>query len=293
MPSSALIVCYKLKAREKEDLFMKIKVFLDTNVLLTGFAAFKMGQTLPAYLVDPDAERYTFEKCIYEVYMAFRGVGGKKPDEGRGDWASRYSNAKTDPSPVGKLISQIHDGDKDLAFFWINQILEAEYAVDWDGEKIEEFVGSEARSVAHAHLDRLHQLAREREKFAHLCDKFGTFLDEHAVQVLSYCTVFDLNRRYSISEKLFSVHPGELNSFVKDTVLPSEDFEIVFAALSLPADVFVTDDLRLTTCAMSLGLNFPLSPNAFCTGKEYPAKIEEERQRRQAPVNEEPNADSC
>jgi len=232
-------------------------------------------------------------KCIYEVYMAFRGIGGKKPDEGRGDWAQKHLNAEADPAPVGKLISQIHDGDKDLAFFWINQILEAEYAVNWDGERIEEFVHPEERSVAYAHLDQLQQLTRERERFVHLCDEFGIFLDEHAVQVLPYCTVFDLDRRYSISKKSFlSIHPGELDSFVKDTALPSEDLEIVFAALSLPADVFVTDDTRLTTCAMSLGLNFPLSPNAFCTGKEYPAKIEEERQRRQGQANEESDADS-
>ena len=37
---------------------MRIKVFLDTNVLLKGFAAFQRDQTLPAYLVDPNAERY-------------------------------------------------------------------------------------------------------------------------------------------------------------------------------------------------------------------------------------------
>jgi hypothetical protein len=286
-------MCHKIEAEEKEDLFMKIKVFLDTNILLKGFAAFKQGQILPAYLIDPNAERYTFEKCIYEAYMAFRGIGGKKPDEGRGDWAQKHLNTKTDPSPVGKLISQIHDGDKDLAFFWINQILEAKYAVNWDRERIDEFVSSQKRPVAYAHLNRLQQLACEREKFAHLCDEFGAFLDEHAIQVLSYCTVFDFDRHYSISRKLFSIHAGALDSFVRDTVLPSEDLEIVFAALSLPADVFVTDDTRLTTCAMSLGLNFPLSPNAFCTGKEYPTKIEEERQKRLELINEEPDTDSC
>jgi hypothetical protein len=272
---------------------MKMKVFLDTTVLLKGFAAFKKGQTLPASLVDPSAERYTFEKCIYEVYMAFRGIGGKKPDEGRKDWAERHLRAEADPSPVGKLISQMHDGDKDLAFFWINQILEAEYAVDWSGESIEEFVRPEERSGAYAHLAQIRQLAHERGKFVHLCNEFHTFLDKCFIQTLTYGTVFDVQRHKPIRGQLFlSVHPGELDGFVRDTAFPSEDFEIVFAALSLPADLFVTDDTRLITCAMSLGLNFPLGPNAFCTGKDYSVKIEEERQRRQTPTNEGSDADS-
>ena len=272
---------------------MKIKVFLDTNVLLKGFAAFKRGQILPIYLVDPNAERYTFEKCIYEVYMAFRGIGGKKPDEGRGDWAQKHLNTEADPSPIGKLISQIHDGDKDLTFFWINQILEAGYAVDWDGERIEKFVRPEERSAAYTHLARLQQLTHERARFVHLCDEFYSFLDQNSVQILTYGTVFDVERSRSISgEPFLPVHAGALDSFVRDTALPSEDFEIVFAAMSLPVDLFVTDDARLITCAMSLGLNFSLSPNAFCTGKEYSAKIEEERQKRQVQVNEESDTDS-
>ncbi len=291
-------MCYKLKAGEKVDLFTKIKVFLDTNVLLKGFAAFKMGQTLPAYLVDPDAERYTFEKCIYEAYMAFRGIGGKKPDEGRGDWASRYLNAKTDPSPVGKLINQIHDGDKDLAFFWTNQILEAEWSIsEW--ERIlgifaeEEKTGAKYTEIVD-HVTSLRQLSLERRNFENLCDTFHSFLRECSIHILPYCTIFDIKRVQYIDGDLgIPVNASNLDGFVRDTVLPSEDFEVVFAALSLPADVFVTDDTRLTTCAMSLGLNFPLSPNAFCTGRDYPAKIEEERCRRQQPINEKPNADSC
>src|SRR6266699_13458 len=97
------------------------KVFLDTNVLLKGFAASRSKKTLPAYITDPSTRRYTFEKCVFEAYMAFRGIGGRKPDEGRGDWAQRNLRAESDPTPINTLAGQIHGGDNELAFLWINQ----------------------------------------------------------------------------------------------------------------------------------------------------------------------------
>ncbi len=258
---------------------MKAKVFLDTNVLLKGFAALKRDQPLPKYIIATTVERYTFEKCIYEAYMAFRGVGGRKPDEGRGDWAERYLRAETDPSPIGKLTRQIHNGDKTFAFFWINQILEAGVGIDHYEQLVGQFVRPEERETAYADVKRLRQLALDRGRFEHLCDEFRSFLDEYAVKVLPYYKVFDLKRVDCISEgSSISVNAATLDGFARDTVLSSEDFEIVFAALSLPADLFVTDDMRLITCAMSLGLNFPLGPSSFCTGEEYSAKMEYKRQ---------------
>jgi hypothetical protein len=262
-------------------LFTKVKVFLDTNVLLKGFAAFKKGQTLPAYLVDPNAKRYTFEKCIYEAYMAFRGVGGKKPDEGRGDWAQRYLRDVSDPSPVGKLMSQIHGDSKALAFFWTNQILEAEWSIgEWEGI-LENFpeekkAGAEYTEIAN-HVTSLRQLSLERRNFENLCDTFRSFLREHSIHLLPYYTIFDIKRvRYIDGDLGIPVNASNLDSFVRDTILPSEDFEVVLAAVSLPADLFVTDDIRLITCATSLGLNFRLSPNSFCTSDEYSAKMEQD-----------------
>lgn len=253
---------------------MQVKVFLDTNVLLKGFGASRSQQVLPAYLTDSSAERYTFEKCVFEVYRLFRGVVGKKPSEGRGRWAEKNLKAKNDPSPIGKLISQVRSGDsavdKKYARFSINQILEAGYGIDERERLVEEYVHPEDRDAAHAEIAKQRQRVVEREKFDHLCNDFGTFLEKHAITVLSYASAFDVTRPVAFA----SVHPAMLDGFVRDTLIPNEDFEIVFAALSLPADVFVTDDADLITCSWSLGLNFPLGPDSFCKGDDYLATLQ-------------------
>ncbi len=110
----------------------------------------------------------------------------------------------------------------------------------------------------------------------HLCDDFGTFLEKHAITVLSYGSAFNVTRSIAFA----SVHPAMLDSFVRDTLIPNEDFEIVFAALSLPVDVFVTDDLDLITCSWSLGLNFPLTRDSFCKGDDYLATLEKIKIRK-------------
>jgi hypothetical protein len=248
---------------------MPLKVFLDTNILLKGFGAFRSQQALSAYFTVSSVERYTFEKCVFEVYRLFRGVVGKKPSEGRGRWAEQNLKAKTDPSPIGKLLSQVRSGDSDVdrgfARFWINQILEAGDELDERERIIEEHVRPEDRDATRAEIVKQRQLMDEKQKFSRLCNGFGDFLEKYAITVSSYASVFDATR----SMEFASVHPAMLDSFVRDTLIPNEDFEIVFAALSLPTDVFVTDDADLITASWSLGLNFPLSRDSFCKGDDY------------------------
>ncbi len=245
-----------------------IRVFLDTNVLLKAFAAFRRGQPLPAFLSDPQAVRYTFEKCVFEAYLAFRGVGGKKPDEGRGNWAQSHLDKNTESRPVSDLASKYHDGDSKLAFFWVNHI----DSVRWGGlddydTLIDRLLLPSELDDAKADLDDLHQLAAQRHLFDVLCEQFAQMIDAADVFVLPYVDVFGDTDFEGASIGL--VHPRTLDSLVRDTAIPSEDFEIVFAALRVGADVFVTDDRRLITCAHSLGLNFPLCGSSFVEGSEY------------------------
>ncbi len=264
---------------------MPLHVFLDTSVLLKGFAAYRGHYSPRPYLNDTQAKRYTFEKCIYEAFMAFRGIGGKKPDEGRQDWAARNLKSDTDPLPVGKLISQEHKGDKDRAYYWLNQILEAGVNVDefeWrimqsysctcttiDDNNSRDETNSCDYHKALAELEGLRKLMSERSKFEKLCDEFHNFLSAYAIREIPYCEVFDIER--SITRQ---VSPAYLEGFVKDTALPSEDFEIVYAAMTIPADILVTDDERLINCAWSLGLNYPLDASHFCKSNEYELKVE-------------------
>lgn len=252
---------------------MQLKVFLDTTVLLKGFAALRSEQKLPFYLRDSSAERYTFEKCIFESYMAFRGVGGKKPDEGRGRWAEVNLKAKTDPSPIHKLSSKLHGGSSRMAFYWVNQILEAGGRVDNLESYITKYVEPEKQGQAIADVEALRELVSERGKFERLCWDFLDFLKQCDVKVLPYIHVFDMAKSQECM-----VNACCLDSFVRDTALPSEDFEIVYAALCIDADIFVTDDNRLITCASSLGLNYPLGESQFCKSVDYKNKAQEIRE---------------
>jgi hypothetical protein len=174
---------------------LPLKVFLDTNVLLKGFAAFQNAQPLPRYLLDASAERYTFEKCVFEAYMAFRGVGGNKPDEGRGQWAERHLRAVTDPASVGKLASQVHHGDTPTAFYWLNQILEAGCGVDEFERRIGAIGQPEYQEHAWAEAAALRHLVAERDKFDALCWQFNDFLEYNGVRRLSYGSIFAFDRR--------------------------------------------------------------------------------------------------
>lgn len=252
------------------------KVFIDTNVLLKGFVAYRSKARLPDCFVDLDTLRYTFEKCIFEGYMAFRGVGGKKPDEGRGDWARRFLILENDPLPLERIINRYHDGDKESAHFWINQILEAQTGIDFWQQLLTNEVEPNKREEIIQIIEGLSGLASERTRFDELCWEFSDFLKVHDMNILTYASVFSIKDYYAQPD-FGNSGPDTLDGFVRDTVFPSEDFEIIYAALRIKADIFVTDDSRLRTCARSLGLNFQLSPAAFCSSEYYHQTVTEWR----------------
>lgn len=98
------------------------RVFLATSVLLKAFSATRKQAPLPAFLTDADAERLTFEKSVYEAYLAFRGIGGKKPDEGRGRWAERNLDPAVDPLSLSRRANRFHGQDVAVAHLWVNLI---------------------------------------------------------------------------------------------------------------------------------------------------------------------------
>lgn len=88
----------------------QLVVFVDTAALLPAFASHLNGSAapLPAFLADAGVTRVTFEKCVFEAYMALRGVGGKKPDEGRNDWAQRHLREGHKDVTLDSLVSRLH-----------------------------------------------------------------------------------------------------------------------------------------------------------------------------------------
>lgn len=252
----------------------ELRVFLDTNVLLKAFLnyrKFKKGtidfSDIQLFANDKETLKFTFEKCLYECFLAFRGIGGKKPDEGRGDWADRFLNSLNDPKTVSKLISQFHGDSKGLAFFWLNHIESLRYYefgkhACWikDNEK-EKYLEEQAKQK---------ELLLQRDLFLNLCDDFYDMIDFFEIKILSYMEIFGNHTR---NDLLISFNfPSMLSTFVQNTAIPSEDFEIIYSAERIGADIFVTDDKKLITCSKSLGLNSFLSPSAFCESHEYEEK---------------------
>jgi len=234
----------------------KFTVFLDTSVLLQAFIGYRQNHELPLFMNDEETRRFTFEKCIYEAYMAFRGIGGKKPSEGRGDWANRFLKSETDPQSLDKLASKFHGDSMEYAFFWANNIL----------------------SLPANYGDEMSELMRQNVLFETLCDDFCQMLEKNNVTTLWYFQVF--SNDYEWIEKLGLspsglVSPTLLDGFARETVIPSEDFENVFAASRINADIFLTDDNHLIRCAWSLGTNSSPSPSSFCRSEEYESKKHE------------------
>ncbi|HCA42190.1 MAG TPA: hypothetical protein DEP28_02940 [Bacteroidetes bacterium] len=252
----------------------KAKVFLDTNVLLKSFLSyrrFKNGELekskMPLFMIDTETEKFTFEKCIFEAYLAFRGIGGKKPDEGRSDWANRFLKNLDDPDSISKLISRFHGDNKGYAFLWVNQI---EGISPIEMRKDIKYISEEDKIEFEENVKKIEELQRQRELFLNLCDDFNSMINEFQIHELSYIEIFGQIKN---SNKLVSFEsPASLDSFVKRTAIPSEDFEIIFSAERIGTEIFVTDNKKLITCAKSLGMNSFLSPAAFCTGDEYEEK---------------------
>lgn len=263
----------------------KIKVFFDTTALLDSFLLYRrfkdslegnilsfsffyreieLFKQIPIYLRDEDAQRVTFEKCIYEAYAAFRGVGGKKPDEGRGDWAQRHLKRTSDPKSVAQLTEKFHNQGhekseakenfgKENTFFWINHI-DSFYCNDYG-----------------CRTGEIEELVMEKSKFEGLCDELHAMLKFFNFNTIYYNDIFNLTRNNTRS----NYSPECLDHFARMTAIPSEDFEIVYAAENIGADIFLTKDRRLIICSKSLGLNSLLGPCAFCEQESYETRKQE------------------
>lgn len=240
------------------------------TVLLKAFSATRKGFPLPAFMTDPGAERLTFEKCVYESYLAFRGVGGKKPDEGRGRWAQMNFDPAADPLSLSHLANRFHGGSTSRAHFWLSFIEEAAADLAGDEETIHEMVSEEGRPEALAELAARRDLSRDHARFLRLGRDYWRLLDRHEVTLFTYMDVFSPK---ALGPGPNTCDPRMLDGLFQSVTVPAEDFEIVYAALRADADLFVTEDKRLRKCSFSLGLHLPLSPGDFCTAAAYEGRV--------------------
>ncbi|XSG85335.1 MAG: hypothetical protein ACPW60_01105 [Methylohalobius sp. ZOD2] len=228
-----------------------VKLFLDTSVLLTAFGVTRNGGAISHLLTTERAELITFEKCLFESFLAFRGVGGKKPDEGRQDWARRYLKKEGDPIPLGDAIGKLHAGCLPAAHHGVGQAEEALYALpstfDEYMDEIKRFVRQEDWTRAENEWGNYQKIFENHHRFQALFNEFRGFLSDHEVSVISYEDI------YVASEQPWRFMMME--GLSQRSTVPNEDFEIVAAALLSRPNAFVSADKRLLAASASIELN--------------------------------------
>ena len=214
--------------------------------------------------------------------MAFRGVGGKKPDEGRGDWASRHLKSKNHPKTIDHLFNKV--GNKNHSYFLINQVSESFYDFPYENLNNENFdavfnqyleekyitigdfiQGNFDDYREHYYTRILKEVLSEKIKFSKLKNDFKIFLQEANIEKIHYHDVFYLHWNEIIT------YSGGIEWYAQNTIIPSEDLEIVLAATLIHTNIFLTTDRRLKTCLYSLGLNSHLDVNSI----RHPDELEE------------------
>lgn len=228
-----------------------VKVFLDTSVLLTAFGVARNGGATSCLFTTKKAERITFEKCLFESFIAFRGIGGKKPDEGRQDWARRYLKKEGDPIPLGDAVGKLHAGYLPAAHYWTGQAEEAMHAspstFDEYMDGIKRFVRQGDWRKAENDWELHQEIFVNHHRFQALFNEFREFLTDHEVSVISYEDI------YVASEQRWRFMMME--GLSQRSTIPNEDFEIVAAALLSRPNAFVSADKRLLTASASIEAN--------------------------------------
>ncbi len=225
--------------------------FLDTSVLLTVFGNIRNGSHKSPILDIEGLTKLTFEKCIFECFLAFRGIGGKKPDEGRQDWAQRFLRLNGDPVPLGKAAGKLHFGSINAAHYWIGQADEAQWSLP---DSFDEYMAGVKRHVCPEEWDHaveiwgnLQKIFDNHRRYLRLFSDFKTFLADHDISIISHEHLYTKERqqwRQIIMEGLS-----------QRSTIPNEDFEIVVAALLTEPELFVSTDRRLLTATASIEAN--------------------------------------
>lgn len=230
---------------------LKPTVFLDTSVLLTAFGNVRNGGA-PSFILHTDAvARTTFEKCVFECFLAFRGVGGKKPDEGRQDWAQRFLRLEGDPVPLGDAAGKLHFGSLSAAHYWTGQADEAQWVLPESFEEymeeIERYVRPEEWDQAEEIWGNLQKIFENHRRYQRLFGEFKAFLSKHDIQVIGYEAIYTQAKQ--------SWRMMTMEGLSQRSTIPNEDFEIVVAALLSEPEAFVSTDRRLLAATASIEAN--------------------------------------
>jgi len=214
----------------------KRKIFLDTPILRRAFIMWINGEDWRQhYKLSSDFELITSQKNVAEIYGILK------------------TNILESDLKVYGLVSSKRfrdmflDGDDFLNIFWHHQTLEAMYSIvpQTDDEQAK----------------RLRALIEWRNKYDRACDDFDGFLEAESIEWVHY-------------GQLFATHEWQwkIIDLARETLIPSEDLEIVAAAWFAKSDIFLTDDKNLIRFSFSLGLE---PAPIFCAPENLEEKLKE------------------
>jgi len=218
------------------------RIFLDTPILREAFVRKTNGVNWrQEYNLPSGVQLVTGHKCLAEVHGILK-----------------TSILDTELAVYGCVSSKrfrdmILKGDDFLNIFWHHQIL----------EKTQSELPQPIR--ANEQGKRLQLLIKWRTCYEAVRADFDQFLRQEAIECVHYGV-------------LFSHHEwqAKFDDLATETLIPSEDLEIVLAAWYARADVFLTRDKRLVQFSFSL----PLEPGipVFSTPEDLEHKLAEKQQ---------------
>jgi len=218
-----------------------IKVFLDTPILREAFIKQVNGSDWRQdYKLASNVCLITAHKCLAEMYGILK-----------------TSILENELSSYG-LVSSVHlrdmifNGDDFLNIFWHHQALESLHRT------------LPENSEAHRHRDKLQALIKWRAGYEQVRGDFDVFVKQQGIECV----------RYGV---LFASHEwqAKFDDLAIETLMPSEDLEIVLSAWFAQADIFLTRDNGPIRFSFSL----PLEPGVpiFCTPEQLEQKLIEKQ----------------
>ncbi len=216
-----------------------ITIFLDTPILREAFVKKTNGTDWRQdYKLPSNSRLVTAHKCIAEMY------GILKTSILDTELAS-YNLVS-----LKRFRDVIFDGDDFLNIFWHHQTLESPAST----------LISENRKDDYS--KKLQMLAKWRAGYEQARYDFDQFLKQETIEYIHYGI-------------LFAQHEwqAKFDDLAIETLIPSEDLEIVLASWFAKADIFLTRDNNLIRFSFSL----PLEPGVpvFCKPENIEQKLKE------------------
>ena len=187
------------------------------------------------FKLTSDFELVTSQKNIAEIYAILR-----------------TSILESDLKVYGLVGSQnlkelLFDGDNFLNIFWYHQVLENTHRS-----------GSGRTDKSGKNLQALIDW---RNGYERVCRDFDNFLKTESIAEVHYGHLFT---HHEWQQKIYDL--------ARETLMPSEDWEIVVAAYFTKADIFLTREDKLVRFSFSLGLE---PAPVFAKPENFEAKVEE------------------